>query len=134
MTRFIIHALTSFLLLVGCGNNKQIDDMSITVNLRYTGTDGNARKFAEEMISSGTVDAIRAEEGNLRYEYYQSLDDPETVLLIDSWASQKAIDAHHATTMMATIAALREKYDLHMTVERYTGADMPETDNQFIRH
>ena len=108
--------------------------MSITVNLRYTGTDGNARKFAEEMISSGTVDAIRAEEGNLRYEYYQSLDDPETILLIDSWASQEAIDAHHATTMMATIATLREKYDLHMTVERYTGADMPETDNQFIRH
>lgn len=134
MTRFIILALTSFLLLAGCGNNKQIDDMSITVNLRYTGTDGNARKFAEEMISSGTVDAIRAEEGNLRYEYYQSLDDPETVLLIDSWASQKAIDAHHATPMMATIATLREKYDLHMTVERYTSADMPETDNQFIRH
>ena len=134
MTRFIILALTSFLLLAGCGNNKQIDDMSITVNLRYTGTDGNARKFAEEMISSGTVDAIRAEEGNLRYEYYQSLDDPETILLIDSWASQEAIDAHHATPMMDTIAALREKYDLHMTVERYTGADMPETDNQFIRH
>ena len=134
MTRFIIHALTSFLLLAGCGNNQKENSMTITVNLRYTGVDGNARKFAEEMISSGTVDAIRAEEGNLRYEYYQSLDDPETILLIDSWASQEAIDAHHATTMMATIATLREKYDLHMTVERYTGADMPETDNQFIRH
>ena len=107
--------------------------MPITVNLRYSGVDGNALKFAEEMISSGTVDAIRAEEGNLRYEYYQSLDDPETVLLIDSWASQKAIDAHHATTMMATIAALREKYDLHMTVERYVSAETPETDNRFIR-
>ena len=124
----------SFLLLAGCGNNKQTDNIAITVNLRYTGTDGNARKFAEEMISSGTVDAIRAEEGNLRYEYYQSLEDPETILLIDSWASQEAIDAHHATPMMATIAALREKYDLHMTAERYTGADVPETDNQFIRH
>ena len=101
----------SFLLLAGCCNNKQTGNMAITVNLRYTGTDGNARKFAEEMISSGTVDAIRAEEGNLRYEYYQSLEDPETILLIDSWANQKAIDAHHATPMMATIAALREKYD-----------------------
>lgn len=107
--------------------------MPITVNLRYTGTDGNALKFAEEMISSGTVDAIRAEEGNLRYEYYQSLYDPETILLIDSWANQEAIDAHHASPIMATIAALREKYDLHMTVQRYTGAEMPETDNQFIR-
>ena len=124
----------SFLLLAGCSNNQQTDNMAITVNLRYTGTDGNALIFAEEMISSGTVDAIRAEEGNLRYEYYQSLEDPETILLIDSWASQEAIDAHHATPMMVTIAALREKYDLHMTVERYTSTDMPETDNQFIRH
>ena len=133
MARLIILTFMSFLLLAGCGNNQKGNNMAITVNLRYTGTDGNARKFAEEMISSGTVDAIRAEEGNLRYEYYLSLDDPETILLIDSWASQEAIDAHHATPMMATIAALREKYDLHMTVERYTGADMPATDNQFIR-
>ena len=120
-------------LLVGCSEEKQEKSMSITVNLRYTGTDGNARKFAEEMLSSGTVDAIRAEEGNLRYEYYQSLDDPETILLIDSWANQEAIDKHHATPMMDTIAKLREKYDLHMTVERYTAAETPETENQFIR-
>ena len=119
--------------LPSCRNNNQGETMPITVNLRYTGVDGNALKFAEEMITSGTVDAIRAEEGNLRYEYYQSLDDPETILLIDSWASQEAIDAHHATPMMATIAALREKYDLHMTVERFIGADMPDTDNLFIR-
>ena len=133
MARSFILAFMSFLLLAGCSNNQQTDNMAITVNLRYTGTDGNALKFAEEMISSGTVDAIRAEEGNLRYEYYQSLEDPETILLIDSWASQEAIDAHHATPMMGTIAALREKYDLHMTVERYTSTDMPETDNRYIR-
>ena len=120
-------------LLVGCSEEKQEKSMSITVNLRYTGTDGNARKFAEEMVSSGTVDAIRAEEGNLRYEYYQSMDDPETILLIDSWANQEAIDKHHATPMMDTIAKLREKYDLHMTVERYTSAETPESENKFIR-
>ena len=122
--------------MVGCCGDKQEkqeQNMSITVNLRYTGTDGNAKKFAEEMITSGTVDAIRAEEGNLRYEYYQSLDDPETILLIDSWANQEAIDKHHATPMMDTIAKLREKYDLHMTVERYTVVETPETENQFIR-
>ncbi len=105
----------------------------ITVNLRYTGTDGNARKFAEEMISSGTVDKIRAEEGNLRYEYYCSLEEPETVLLIDSWRDQAAIDAHHASPMMATIAELREKYDLHMTVERFMGIEENKEDRRFIR-
>ena len=132
MKHFIL-ILFAFLLLVGCSGDKQNKDMSITVNLKYTGIEGNARKFAEEMVSSGTVDAIRAEEGNLRYEYYQSLDDPETILLIDSWANQDAIDKHHATPMMDTIAKLREKYDLHMTVERYTAAETPETENKFIR-
>ena len=132
MKRFAL-ILSALLLLVGCYGDKQEKSMSITVNLRYTGTDGNAKKFAEEMLSSGTVDAIRAEEGNLRYEYYQSLDDPETILLIDSWANQEAIDKHHATPMMDTIAKLREKYDLHMTVERYTAAETPESENKFIR-
>lgn len=107
--------------------------MALTVNLRYTGENGNARRFAEEMTKSGTVAAIRAEAGNLRYEYFQSLEDPETILLIDSWENQEAIDIHHASPMMATIASLREKYDLHMTVERYTNAETPDSENQFIR-
>ena len=107
--------------------------MAITVNLRYTGTDGAARRFAEEMTANGTVAAIRAEAGNLRYEYYQPLEDPETVLLIDSWEDQAAIDAHHASPMMAVIASLREKYDLHMTVERFVSAETPGSDGRFIR-
>ena len=105
----------------------------ITVNIRYTGKDGAARQFTEEMTASGTVAAIRAETGNQRYEYYQSLEDPETVLLIDSWTDQAAIDAHHASPMMATIAALREKYDLHMSVERFTDIEENKEDERFIR-
>ena len=105
--------------------------MAITINLRYKGA--NARAFAEEMTASGTVDLIRAEAGNLRYEYYISFDDPETVLLIDSWTDQAAIDAHHASPRMATIAALREKYDLHMTVERFVSIEDNAEDERFIR-
>ena len=104
----------------------------ITVNIRYTRINGSARTFADEMIASGTVAAIRAEKGNLRYEYYIPLDDPETILLIDSWTDQAAIDIHHASPMMKTIAALREKYDLHMTVERFVSEDIG-SDERFIR-
>ena len=106
----------------------------ITVNLYYTGINGSARAFAEEMVSSGTVAAIRAEDGNVRYEYFFPMEDPETVLHIDQWRDQEAIDAHHASPMMAQIAALREKYDLHMKVERFASDDaLPEKDMQFIK-
>lgn len=109
--------------------------MAITVNLYYTGENGAARAFAEEMEATGTADAIRAEEGNVRYRYFQPLDDPETVLLIDAWADQAALDAHHASPMMAKIAELRDKHDLHMTAERYVTDDagVPARDQAFIR-
>ena len=104
----------------------------ITVNLYYKGTNGSARAFADEMESSGIADAIRKEEGNLRYQYFQPIGDSETVLLIDSWTDQAAIDAHHASPMMGQLAQLREKYDLHMTVERFVSDDY-EGDKEFIR-
>ena len=104
----------------------------ITVNLYYKGTSGNARAFAEEMEASGIAESIRKEPGNLRYQYFQPLDDPETLLLIDSWTDQAAIDAHHASAMMARLSALREKYDLHMSAERFVSEDLG-TDEKFIR-
>ena len=105
----------------------------ITVNLYYTGENGNARRFAEEMESSGIADKIRAEAGNVRYEYFFPMKDSETVLLIDAWENQEAIDAHHASPMMKTIADLRVKYDLHMKVERYISQEIPESESRFIR-
>ena len=109
--------------------------MAITVNIYYTGENGNARRFAEEMEQSGTVALIRAEDGNKRYEYFYPKNDPETVILIDSWESQEAIDKHHATPMMDKISELRNKYDLHMKVERYIEdvSGVPDKDKNFIK-
>ena len=109
--------------------------MAITVNIYYSGENGSARRFAEEMVSSGVVRDIRAEDGNIRYEYFFPMDDPETVLLIDSWENQRALDAHHASPMMGTIAELREKHDVRMRVERYVSDEAHDAaaDGAFVR-
>lgn len=108
----------------------------IAVNLYYTGKNGEARKFAEEMEQSGTAALIRAEKGNIRYEYFFSFSDPETVLLIDIWKNQAALDAHHASPMMSEIVRLREKFGLHVTAERFVSDNngIPESDMKFIRN
>ncbi len=109
--------------------------MALTINIYYSGTNGNARKFAEEMLSRGIVDRIRAREGNLRYDYFFPVDDAETVLLIDSWESQRALDVYHKSPMMQEIMQLREKYDLRMKVERYVSDSegIPDSDKVFIK-
>ena len=93
--------------------------MNLIINIYYTGANGSAKKFAEEMVSRGIVDRVRAEKGNLRYKYFFPMDDPETVLLIDKWESQEALDEHHKSPIMKEIAELRNKYHLHMRVEQF---------------
>ena len=109
--------------------------MSIIVNIYYSGQNGNARKFADEMEKSGTADLIRNEDGNEVYQYFFPVNDSETVLLIDKWKDQKSIDKHHSSDMMNKIIQLREKYDLHMKVERYISDEVgiPKSDSKFIR-
>ncbi|MDO4740487.1 MAG: putative quinol monooxygenase [Eubacteriales bacterium] len=99
--------------------------MGITIHLYYTGKGENARLFAQEMTETGVVQAIRAEEGNVQYDYFFPMDDPETVLLIDRWRDQHALDVHHKSPMMETIAQLRKKYGLRLRVERYIDEPKP---------
>jgi len=109
--------------------------VAITIHIYYSGKGDNARAFAREMCEKGIVDAIRAETGNLQYEYFYPMQDDRTVLLIDRWADQAALDVHHRSPMMQEIIALREKYDLHMRVERYVSDEggIPARDQAFIK-
>ena len=107
--------------------------MNLTINIYYKGENGSARRFAEEMVSSGIVEEIRAKEGNVRYEYFFTMDDAETVLLIDQWRDQKALDEHHASDIMGRIMELRNKYDLHMIVERFTPAEGIAEDDKYVK-
>ena len=93
--------------------------MSLTINIYYKGENGNAKKFVKEMMESGLVKKIRNEECNLKYEYYFPMEDDETVLLIDKWKDQNALDIHHQSKMMKEIINLREKYHLSMKIEKF---------------
>ena len=107
--------------------------MSFTINIYYKGENGSARKFADEMISSGLVEEIRNKKGNLRYEYFEPLDDKETILLIDSWENQESLDMHHKSETMNKIIELRNKYDLKKKKKKYILDDKDKKDNKYIR-
>ena len=95
------------LLIMAIPSNAQI-----TINIRYTGAKGAAKKYVKAMEASGIAARIRAVEGCLRYDYFFPADDPDGLLLIDEWADQAALDRYHASPMMKEAATLREKYKL----------------------
>ena len=84
----------------------------LTINIRYSAENGNAKKYVEEMEKSGTADKIRNIEGCLRYDYFYPADDTEGLLLIDEWVDQEALNRYHSSPVMKEAAALREKYKL----------------------
>ena len=91
---------------------------------------------AERITQTAGRDALgdfAPEEGNLVYRYYYPADDPECVLLVDRWRDQAALDAHHASPMMARIVEFRDKYNLHMRVERFADLAGDDGDKSFIR-
>ena len=100
---FIFIAL--FIMAVPC-------NAQLTINIRYTGEKGAARRYVKEMEKSGIADRIRAVEGCIRYDYFIPADDPQGLLLIDEWADQEALNRYHSSPMMTEAAALREKYGL----------------------
>ena len=106
----------------------------ITMHLYYTGPADKARVCAEQMEAKGIADRIRQQAGNQRYQYFAPLDDPHSILLIDSWTDQTALDIHHASPMMQEILTLRNKYQLTVTAERYTSDQhgITEQDRDFI--
>ena len=93
--------------------------MSIALNLYYKGKNGSAKMFMEEMEKSGIADTIRNMDGNEGYEYFYSVRDKETILLVDRWKNDDALHFHHNSDHMKKQAELKDKYDLELKVERY---------------
>ncbi|MFK7051111.1 antibiotic biosynthesis monooxygenase, partial [Flavobacterium davisii] len=59
---------------------------------------------------------------------------PHSILLVDSWTDQAALDIHHVSPMMQEILDLRSKYQLTVTAERYSSDEdgITEQDKDFL--
>jgi len=92
---------------------------TIVIHCTYTGPKGAARAFAEEMIASGLRDAVTGEDGCLQYDYYLSLRDAETVVLLERWRDAAALQAHMEGEPMRRLKALKARYGIDTAPERF---------------
>ena len=86
--------------------------------VKYTAKPGGGEKFVREITASGILDAVRAEDGCISYDYYFSAESPDTVLLVEKWASAKQQEVHLQTAHMAELMRIKEKYILNTAVEK----------------
>lgn len=81
-----------------------------TIYVKFECLDGKREQFVERMKNDGILDAIRHEDGCLKYEYYFSEKDKNELLLIEQWESKKHQQIHISQPHMDKMRIFKNDY------------------------
>lgn len=81
-----------------------------TIYVRFMCHDGKREAYVEEMKRLGILDAIRAEDGCLRYDYYFSDSDKNELLLIEAWETKQHQQIHISQPHMEALRSIKGDY------------------------
>ena len=90
-----------------------------TIYVVFKCLDGKREAFVERVKAEGIVDAVRAEDGCYRYDYYYSEKDPNELLLIEEWQSQHHQQVHIDQPHMARLREIKEDYIISTTLGEF---------------
>ena len=83
-----------------------------TIYVVFKCVPGKREEYINILKSEGVVDAVRNEDGCIRYDYYFSEKDPDEILLIEAWESKKHQEIHIQQPHMARLRELKPDYVL----------------------
>ena len=81
-----------------------------TIYVVFKCVPGKREEYIQKLKSEGIVDAVRAEDGCIRYDYYFSEKDADEILLIEAWESKKHQEIHIEQPHMARLRELKPDY------------------------
>ena len=81
-----------------------------TISVTFTCLPEKREAFIARVKQDGILDAIRAEDGCIKYDYYLSEKDENELLLIEQWQSHDHQQAHLQTPHMAQLRAFKGDY------------------------
>ena len=90
-----------------------------TIYVVFKTVDGKREEFIEKLKAEGIVDAVRAENGCLRYDYYYSEKDKNEILLIEAWESAEYQKVHIAQPHMVRLREIKPDYVLSTTIGEF---------------
>lgn len=90
-----------------------------TIYVVFKCHDGKREAFVEKVKAEGIVDAVRAEDGCGRYDYYYSEKDPNELLLIEAWESQHHQQVHIDQPHMVRLREFKDDYIISTTLGEF---------------
>ena len=100
-----------FLLYIMGSTNKNKERIAMyTIYVKFECLPQKREAFIQKVKDTGILDAIRAENGCIRYDYYLSEKDSNELLLIEQWESKNHQQVHIEQPHMAKLREFKGDY------------------------
>ena len=84
-----------------------------TIYVKFDCLPEKREAFIKKVKETGVHDAIRAENGCIKYDYYLSEKDPNEILLIEQWETKEHQQVHLTQPHMDTLRSFKGDYILN---------------------
>ena len=91
----------------------------IVLNVTYKCKPDMREEFLEMIYTEGLDAASRAEEGNIKYDYYTPVDGSDDLLLVEKWRDAEALAAHGKQAHLARLGELKKEFVLDTIIEKF---------------
>jgi len=81
-----------------------------TIYVQFTCLPQRREAFIQKVKNTGVLDAIRAEDGCIKYDYYLSEKDPNELLLIEQWETKQHQQIHITQPHMDKLREFKGDY------------------------
>lgn len=93
--------------------------MSIVVNLFYEGTSAAIQELRLTMEREHISEEIENFPGNLKHEYFQSINRSNIMLIMNEWQDKASLQAFLESDVMKKVDGIRKSLDIHVSRQAY---------------
>lgn len=91
----------------------------IILNVTYKCKPQMNEKFLEAIKGEGIDKACRAEDGNIKYDYYFPADGSDELLLVEKWRDAEALAVHGKQPHFARLGELKNEFVDDTAIEKF---------------
>ena len=91
----------------------------IVLNVTYKCKPGKAKEFFDSVRKEGIDESSRAEEGNIRYEYYFPAEGGDELLLMEKWKDTEAFASHGQQPHFKRLGELKAEYVNETVIDKF---------------
>lgn len=95
----------------------------IVVNVTYKCKTGMREMFLANIIAEGIDVKTRAEDGNIKYDYYVPTDGSNDLFLLEKWRDADVVAAHQKMEHYLRLGELKATYVDETIIEKYVSED-----------